>query len=189
MLRLATVTAVMALLVVGSADARERVMVGKATAGSAGLPVLKPLPPRFEIRYEPCPDYLPEITSCADQENAVIWLAPDADRFTRWHELGHLFDAQLLTDADRAWFTARLGFAAGTPWIGDDDAWAEYGGMVVPAEHFADAYAMCALGLSPGGRRGRDGRIEVGWIDTYGYMPSVRQHRRICDAITRLALN
>ncbi|HTE62136.1 MAG TPA: hypothetical protein VK631_17420 [Solirubrobacteraceae bacterium] len=184
MLRLAILTVALTLLLVGSADARERVMVGKATAGSAGLPVRKPFPPRFEIRYEPCPDYLPEITSCADQENAVIWLAPDADRFARWHELGHLFDAQLLTDADRAWFTALLDFEASTPWTGHYDAWVEYGGAVVPAEHFADAYAMCALGLSPAGRQRRDGSIEVGWTDAYGYNPSVRQHRAICAQIS-----
>ena len=187
MLRLATVTAVMALLVIGPADARERVMVGKATAGSAGLPVLKPFPPKFEIRYEPCPDYLPEITSCADQENAVIWLAPDADRFDRWHELGHLFDAQLLTDADRAWFTPLLGFEPGMPWFGDYDAFVERHDLsaTLPGEQFADAYAACAIGLKPQGER-RGGLLVGKWTTAYGYQPTARQHRLICAQILSL---
>lgn len=143
-----------------------------------------PFPPRFAIHHEPCPDYLPEISSCADQETAEIWLAPDASRFERWHELGHLFDAQVLDERARSWFTPLLGFPADAPWFED------YGNefaRAMPGERFADAYAACALDLRPGGRL--RGRLRVAdWETAYGYQPTTRAHHRICNGIVVLAL-
>ena len=174
--------ALVALAVVApGASARER--VGRVAPESAGLPVRKPFPPRFEIRYEPCPT-APWALGCADVESGIVYLDTD-DRFTRWHELGHLFDWQLLTDTDRTMFTRLLGFDAETPWWSDDAMYDRIG--ISPSEQFADAYASCALGRSPAGHGEPGGRTVVEWATGYDYYPTVRQHQRICNAIGALA--
>lgn len=150
-----------------------------------------PAPPSITIHENtPCPEYLPDEYSCTDQDTGEIWLLPDAGRFDRQHEIGHLFDAQILTDQDRAWFTRTLGFKTGTPWFGDYGAFVETASLAgtLPGEQFADAYAACALGKTPAGHRKRNGMIVSDWIDAYGYHPTVRQHRRICNVIAVLGL-
>jgi hypothetical protein len=143
---------------------------GRVVSESAALPFRMPLPPRFTIHHEVCPDY---DGSCAWPETGEIWLPPGAGRFARWHELGHIFDYQVLTDADRAWFTPQLGFPSNRPWeaANYDD---ESPGFTEPAERFADAYAHCALRTVPSS------------IVSYGYLPGPRTHRRVCTAIALL---
>ena len=145
------------------------------------MPVLKPFPPRFTIRYEPCPT-APEALGCADVETGDVYVRT-RDRFARWHELGHVFDWQVLTDADRAWFTRLLRFPPETPWWSDDAM--QEGEGVSPSEQFADAYAACGMGRSPAGRRVQS-RVVVEWTTGYDYYPTVRQHQRICTLIVRI---
>ena len=135
-----------------------------------------PAPPNPVVHEEPCPD---GGGSCAYVDDTTdprygAWIDPTHDEFDRAHELGHLFDAQVLTDEDRAWFTPRLGFHPGTPWVG-----AEY--EQSPSERFADAYAACDLGLI---RRAHiRGALITTWYTQYGYRPSQRTHRRVCFTI------
>lgn len=134
-----------------------------------------------------CPDY-EDGGSCASPETAEIWLAPDADEFDFWHEVGHVFDHQALDGRARAWLTRKLGFSAATPWTSDAaEADIAIFGTRTPDEVFADAFAACWLGRRPNGTL-RGGMRVTNWQTGYGYRPSVRQHRRICNAISVYAL-
>ena len=122
---------------------------------------------------------------CADWTTGEIWIGKRPHRFAISHEIGHIFDGQVLSDEDREWFTDALDFEPGTPWqTGDVREGTPSGG---PMEHFADAYAACDLGLHPDGvRRGR--AIYSDWISAYGYMPTATQHRRICRRIAEVGI-
>jgi hypothetical protein len=102
---------------------------------------------------------------CSRLDTNQIFVRPD-DHYILAHEKGHIFDHQLLTDEQRAWFVPRLKFEPGTPWSDG------------PAEMFADAYAACALSMHPRG----------GWITGVGWYPSVRRHRRVCRTLWALWL-
>lgn len=140
------------------------------------------------VHYWACP-FFKDGGSCSTPETAEIWIAPGTGAFDYWHEVGHVFDQQALTDQARAWMTARLGFAAGTAW---DPTPAQSEPLQInaprtPSEVFADAFAACWLGMKPGGVR-RHGMRFVEWMTGYSYYPTVRQHRRICNGIAVYAL-
>jgi hypothetical protein len=130
-----------------------------------------PLPPRLTVHHAPCPynpvGTLQEDRACSGDED--VWISSRADRFDRWHEIGHVFDAQVLTDSDREYLTRLLGIKPGE-WVRDS--------YRDPSEFFADAYAACALGLDP----------DHHWVTGYGYEPTRRQHHAVCNAIAFLAL-
>jgi hypothetical protein len=120
-----------------------------------------------------CPFYA-DGGSCATPEAGEIWLAPGASKFTLWHELGHIFDHDVLTDPQRAWFARLLGFK--------DVTWDQGTGPGTrgPSEVFADAFATCAT-ERPVRRRGK-------WATTtnevaYGWNYTPRQYRRVCTGI------
>ncbi len=138
-----------------------------------------PTPPRVTVVHAECPDVG---GSCADAYQEAIYLAPGADRFDRQHELGHLFDAELLDDAERNALTPLLGVDA--PWEQGtgEDCWS----AACPSERFADAYAACRLKLYPEGHRRRE-HVVTDWQTAYGYNPTVAVHRRMCRAIMRFA--
>jgi hypothetical protein len=102
-------------------------------------------------------------------------------RFALAHEIGHIYDTQTLTDENRARLTGLMGFPADTVW--DDQRDAESCWKRCPLEMFADAYAACAIGATPGVHRipGR-GRV-YDWQTTYGYEPSQGTHREVCAVI------
>lgn len=109
---------------------------------SGYAPSRVPLPPRYEITIGQCPGY-EAVAGCAFRESAHVYVADERDRFTRYHELGHLYDAQVLTVRDRSWFMAAFHFTG--MWEGET-ALDEKGYAVEPVEVFADEYARCALG-------------------------------------------
>jgi hypothetical protein len=123
---------------------------------------LVPLPPQYTVHHMPCPE---AGGSCATYDGQ-IYLAPGHSRFARWHEFGHVFDAKVLSDGDRNWLAPLL--VPGRSW---------YEGYSSPMEFFADAYSACALGLSPKGPT---------WVNSYGYAPHPKRHRRICAAMRRI---
>jgi hypothetical protein len=132
------------------------------------------LPRPYEERVHvdtPCPD---GGGTCAPSPD--IYLEPGATRFMLWHERAHLFDAQVMTDAHRALF-ARL--------LGMNGAWYQGTGRGTrgPSEVFADAYAACATGNRPGARRLKGGFSIASWTTSYGYHPTPREHRLVCNAI------
>ena len=94
------------------------------------------------------------------------------DRATRTHELGHVFDAQVIQPRPGRVrrFTRLLGFAASTPWYAENR-------YRSPAERFADAYTLCARPLPRANQS----------IDTgYGWNPSRARLARVCRAIRAL---
>lgn len=140
-----------------------------------------PAPPSVTIHENtPCPD---DGGSCSYSQTDDVFLEPGASRFERQHELGHQFDRQVLIDADRVWFTRVFRFAPG-PW---DHGTGLECGRCGPDEHFADAYAACATGMTPALKRKNGIQVQT-WTTAYGYHPTVRQHRRVCTAIIVLAL-
>jgi hypothetical protein len=97
--------------------------------------------------------------------------------FVLFHELGHVFDREWMTDADRAAFMTAIGRAGGW-WSADSGA--------PPAELFADAYSLCSI---YGARIARDITAPVG----YGWEPTSSLQRTVCGLMqavgrSRLAL-
>lgn len=149
------------------------VMLAGCSTADAGM--LRPFTERLH-RDTACPDG--GAGSCATAED--IYLAPGASRFQLWHERGHLFDAQVLTDDLRGWFTAQLKMRG--PWDQGTGM-----GTRGPSEVFADAYARCALGHP------RKIKPRGAWVTSesevaYGYHVGPRRHQRICVAISVLTL-
>jgi hypothetical protein len=88
------------------------------------------------------------------------------DRQTLLHEVGHAFDATVLTDAYRAAFSGL---------VGDRRAWRSPPNS--PHEKFAEAYALCAL--KPKLRRTHTA--------AYALRVTPRLHKRVCALIRRAA--
>lgn len=91
-------------------------------------------------------------------------------RVTLYHELGHVFDAAVLTDGDRDRFRSIM--RDPREWASDD--------RNPPDEQFAVAYSLCA---NP--RVAEQARFEghYYWGVDYLYSPTVAQHRQVCDLI------
>lgn len=148
-----------------------KVLVATAAAISGPAPAhLMPRPPGpITISADTANCQYDYATGCADIQTGTIY-ARRGDKDTLSHELGHFFDARVLTDADRNWFTPRLGFEPGTPWKGCR-------GCQSPQERFADAYMNCDRGYTMFGHR------QV-WDAGYGYVPrSERAMHDVCGAI------
>jgi len=95
--------------------------------------------------------------TCGPADGGCFWeatsdllVSPDrGGRFGLYHELGHLFDAKALTDADRAAFM-RLWHVTVPPGESVGDAWWAGEGRAdamtwgPPGEWFAEGYRLCA---------------------------------------------
>lgn len=99
--------------------------------------------------------YMPLIT----YSNAPMW------HVALFHELGHIYDAEILTPETRALFQIMVHM----PGI-----WTLPQDQRSPAEIFAQAYSVCARHLTLHGR--------VTYV-IYGYNPTPKQHARICAFI------
>jgi hypothetical protein len=136
------------------------------------------------VSFEPCPGSAGDV--CSDPLGGRIWLAGSLDPFELAHELGHVYLERDLDDHWRGRIAALLGYdPRAEPWstgLTADDCLTQ----ACPSELAADAYAACALRLSPKRRvvgRGKRRRIVEGWQTAYGYQPTLRQHRRVCRTI------
>lgn len=95
-------------------------------------------------------------------------------RGTFYHEIGHVFDSMYLTDADRHWFAALLGYE--WPWLAPER-------HTTAGEMFAEEYAVCAL-------YGRIITSAVIIAPELGNRPIGRHlHRRFCDFIGAAYVN
>jgi hypothetical protein len=128
---------------------------------------------QFYLRSDPsCPG---RFDSCTGVSPLHIFLG-DHDRWTLYHELGHVFDQVVMgADGDPSAITGwRQRFLAIR---GDSRPWRE--GVNPPHEQFAQAYmfcAMCRYKLPRGPR--------TGYVWQYGYAKTTkRQHRRSCRLI------
>lgn len=87
-----------------------------------------------------------------------------------YHELGHAFDALLLTDPQRAALKRAMG-AAPRPWRSPPNS---------PHEQFAEAFRLCAT-YGPRWTMRGDYTIKYGW------QPTRRRYATTCRLIRRLA--
>lgn len=140
-----------------------------------------PTPPSAPVVRDVCP-YAEWAQGCVDGDTAYV--KPGAGPFVYWHELGHLYDDQVLSDAHRAKYQALTNDHG--EWLPD---WSPDGS---PSERFADAYAICAMHAT--GRR----QYGMTWWDrpgdrvyvsagSYGYTQPLRRHRRVCQLIWNAA--
>lgn len=106
--------------------------------------------------------------SCAINASPVtIWLSGRDGRPTLYHELGHVFDYTVMTDAARGEF-GRI--------VHDTRPWRSAKNS--PHEKFAQAYAACAMHHAISGPL---------WDTGYDYDPTPTMHRRACRLIRRAA--
>ena len=108
-------------------------------------PLLVPAPPRVRFVHGTMPGDTEAAkglgVAVTDAASDTIYYDQPLDRFSRAHEIGHLLDAEILTDADRRRFTRIMRVPGAPDWwrgTGDDD------GLLTPAEWFADYYAAAA---------------------------------------------
>jgi hypothetical protein len=140
---------------------------------ASALAARVPMPATLTVHEQTsCPDETG--ASCSDLDSDQIWLAPGSGRFERYHEIGHQFDRQTLTDTHRAWFKRLFGYPDSADWYA----------TVGPQEKFADAYATCALGRPT---RKAHGMTVASQQSGYGYAPGGRLHFRVCNAINVIA--
>jgi hypothetical protein len=96
----------------------------------------------------------------------TIFLGPTVrERPVLLHELGHAFDTQRMTPADRATFEAIFR---------DHRAWRSPPNS--PHERFAEAYSLCA----------RHTRLRKTYYAAYGYTTTPKRHRKVCSLIRRV---
>jgi hypothetical protein len=139
-------------------------------AAPAQARTLTTVPADVPVMYEPCPP-LPGAAGC--YWDGKVYVASRGDKATLYHELGHIWIKRTVIESDHAWFARKL-HAEHLPWR------ATRPGRPSVEEVLADAFMRCAQGWRP-----RPGRVE----DTgYGYAPTPRQHRTICNAIAILGL-
>lgn len=109
-------------------------------------PLVMPAPPTVRYVHGAYPGH-PDLGQATDTGNATIYWQGDGPlgAFPRAHEVGHLFDAQVLNDGDRRYFQ-RLMHAPGGAW---DQGTGNQGGTGSPVEWFADYYGAAATGFDP----------------------------------------
>ena len=132
------------------------------------------------VLYAACPGN-PYGVACSNYDSASgrgnIWINPvwfnnntysETLRKIFFHELAHVYDNRMLTDADRQTAKVAMGFSSVRGWRQTDPATDKYGYGITPSEWFAEAGAACYMGF-------------LGKDVTYGYSRSWAQTTPICD--------
>src|SRR3954469_15533821 len=130
-----------------------------------------PTPPgTITLHLAPCPGRGDWAAGCADGAGRAIYLdAGGRERRTFLHELGHIFDATVMTDPARQLFQSIMRRPG--PWVADP--------TLLPAnEWFAEGYSLCARHLTIQRRY---------FAGNYDYTPTVAQHAAVCEDIRRAA--
>jgi hypothetical protein len=139
-------------------------MLSAALIGTWLSMSLMPMPPAVDVTATGCPQY-PQSDGCAVAPSTV-YLAPHAESDDLLHEVGHLFDYQVMTYMDR--LRVRVTFRDMRPWRSSPNG---------PYEKFAEAYAACAAGFS--GTQ----------LLAYRLIISERMLKRVCSVIKTAAAN
>jgi hypothetical protein len=142
-----------------------------------------PTPVHATVINESCPanPHRPACVTDGANGEMFVFLDPDGlrplgrrlERQAVYHELGHVFDRQVLTWPYRSAFERLLGDAR--PW--------RTGSGNSPHEQFAEAFGWCGLGAPPPLAIGNSHRRQ----GAYGYVVTRRTHRRVCALIARAA--
>jgi hypothetical protein len=129
-----------------------------------------PTPPGVvTVALRACPGGPAWGAACADPLARTVYLGPEGrDPVTVLHELGHLFDALVLDDRDRAGFRSLMHRRS---------AWIAAASTNPLHEQFAEAYALCA----------RHPRLRATRLAMYGYIATPRRHARVCGFIRAAA--
>ena len=129
-----------------------------------------PTPPGLvTLVLEACPASA-TAAGCAYAEARLVHVAPlSRDQRTFFHELGHVFDAHVLTAADRARFRRLVGVPGG-PWL-------RPGGGDSAGEQFAAAYATCA----------RFRTLRRTHFGMYDYVATPARHAAVCGLVRAAA--
>lgn len=144
-------------------------LVGAALVPASASAAPVPAPPHVTYVQGKPPGWVGPFRAAAAGD--VIYLSRGVDRWTREHELGHVFDYLVLTDADRAYFTRLMRLAG--PWTdGERDCDAER----CPDEWFADWYANARIGCGP----------TLGNCWETGYAESPRSDRQFVRFLARV---
>jgi hypothetical protein len=171
---LACCAALVAAMTAGTASARTFLVGGggmnpqpfrRWVAGAA-----IPTPPiAVVLNIGACPGGPSWAAACALPASREIWLTREGlQPSTFFHELGHIFDAAVLTDDLRARFAALIHRRGEWAWTATN--------RNPPIEQFAEAYSMCA----------RHPIIRAVAYGNYDYTPTPAVHREAC-ALIRLA--
>jgi hypothetical protein len=125
-----------------------------------------PTPPgTVTISLAPCPNGPAWAGGCADMQAHEIYLGPAARNKARFfHELGHIFDATVMSEAQRTKFESL---------VNRPGVWAGAASSDPAMEKFAEAYSMCA----------RHTTARAMQFGMYGYLPTPKMHKSACAII------
>lgn len=108
-----------------------------------------PAPPKYQIlpgQIDPNLNQSGVLASAyADTANNAVHVQRDPDPFAVGHELGHLFDSQILGDGDRRYFQRLMHAPAGAWNLGETTGKVQ--GEISPNEWFGDYYGAMASGF------------------------------------------
>lgn len=126
--------------------AAAQVAVDRARAAAPYVPA----PPKINYVQGVAPghDQAADATAEAVGAAQTVYYQTPMDGFTRGHEAGHIFDYEVLSDGDRAYFQRLLHTPAGAWRTGTGTG----AGMHSPNEAFADYYGAAATHLDPAKR-------------------------------------
>lgn len=144
----------------------------------------------------------PDAQACT--HGTTVFAAVHAGRFAVAHDLGHLFDREILARQPdtRTVLMRDLGLRPGA-WTSDRTVTDRTTGQPIvqertgtdctpqdcPNEVFADAYASCRLHMLPI-HYDQQGRRVFGWTTAYGWLPRTnRVELRVCQAIRDAAVS
>lgn len=131
-----------------------------------------------------------------DAAGTEIWLQPGVGRNTLYYELGHVFDARLMNDGERATFRKILKFKPDTPWAPTsykpNDSFQQVARPI--GEIFEAAYALAAqrkrlkpTSLNAKGVWGYGGAHQQTFSNPYGLHVTQQQFARIRRLIDQVA--
>lgn len=152
-----------------------------AIAAAAALLPAVPVPPDVTVVYGACPvPGYATVAGCTWKGSDDVYVMDAGDVWSPYHELGHQFAFRVLGDSGQGPLVGTMGkFARMTR---PTEPFPRVRSVV--REEFADAYASCALRLRPNGNPWRNGE---NFPTGYGYNPTPRIHRQVCDMIRRAA--
>lgn len=139
-----------------------------------------------EIKVGPCPA-VPQAGGCYDGDEGIIWIAPsNFDKDSVGHELGHVFDRNLMNDGMRNKITNRVFRLIGTTWYPQKGADALKncpGTDTCPNEMFADGFSACARHIDAVYSQ-REGAWDS--VGNYQLVWTRFREKHLCDLIVKI---